>query len=245
MRYTTLLPFAAAATAFVIPDEATAQTLVLETETSHDEGSSWWAGVPSVDDLRSSLEDTFSSAVDAFDASAKSLADALPDMDFEIPDFLPSSTWERPGKGHHGSPIHHGTTNLTVYQAIQKSNYTTKFAKLIDEYPDIVKALNSTEFNVTAFVPTDKAFEKIPEDHKKPSKEFIEKVLQYHFVPGLYTAGRVLFSHTLPTALEEEALGGKAQRLRVSVGLFGLRINFYSKVVVANLVCNNHRSLQT
>jgi uncharacterized surface protein with fasciclin (FAS1) repeats len=235
MRYTTLLPFAAIATAFVIPDEATAQKLALKPETSHDDESPWWAGVPSLDELRSSIEDTFSSAVDAFDASAKSLADALPDIEVEIPDFLPSS-WERPGKGHHGSPVHHGTTNLTIYEAIQKSNYTTKFAKLIDEYPDIVKALNSTKHNITAFVPTDKAFEKIPEHHKEPSKEFIEKVLQYHFVPGLYSAGRVLVSHTLPTALKEEALGGKAQRLRVSVGLFGLRINFYSKVVVANLV---------
>jgi uncharacterized surface protein with fasciclin (FAS1) repeats len=123
-----------------------------------------------------------------------------------------------------------------VYQAIQYSKYSTKFAELIDEYPDIVKVLNSTHHNITAFVPTDKAFEKIPEHHKKPSKEFIEKVLEYHVVPGLFPAGRILASHTLPTLVKEDALGGKPQRLRVSIGLFGLRVNFYSKIVVANIV---------
>ncbi|KAI0130188.1 Fasciclin domain-containing protein [Xylariales sp. AK1849] len=235
MRYTTLLPFAAAAAAFVIPDEVTAQRISLDARPSHDEGS-WWDSIPSLYDLRSSVEDTFSSAVDAFDASAKSFSDALPEIDVTIPDFLPREHDHHPGKGRKG---HHGTSNLTVYQAIQKSKYSTKFAKLIDEYPDMVEALNSTSHNVTAFVPTDKAFEKIPEHHEKPSKEFIKKVLEYHIVPGLFTAGRVLVSHTLPTALKEEELGGNPQRLRVSVGLFGLRVNFYSKVVVANLFTTN------
>ncbi|KAI1841638.1 hypothetical protein JX266_012191 [Neoarthrinium moseri] len=243
MKYTAILPFVAAATtAFVIPDEVTAQKLALNPEPHHDE-KSWWDSIPSLDDVRSSVEDTFSDAVDAFESGAQSFLDSLPEIDFEIPDFLPES-WEveRPGrgrKGHHGRHGHHGATNLTIYQAIHESKYSTKFAKLVDEYPDIVKALNTTKHNVTAFVPTDKAFEKIPDHHKKPSKEFIEKVLEYHIVPGLYPAGRVLISHTLPTFVKEDSLGGKAQRLRVSVGLFGLRVNFYSKVVVANIFAAN------
>ncbi|KAK9773364.1 putative Fasciclin domain-containing protein [Seiridium cardinale] len=243
MRYTTLLPLAAAVTqAFVIPNEVIAQQLALDPEPAHDEWS-WWDSIPSLDDLRSSAEDTFSSALDAVDAGSKSLLDSLPEFDFEVPDFLSSSLErEHPGKGrkgHHGHRGHHGPSNLTIYQAIQFSKYSTKFAKLVDEYPDIVKALNSTKHNITAFVPTDKAFDKIPEHHKKPSKEFIEKVIEYHLVPGLYPAGRILASHTLPTAVKEDALGGKPQRLRVSIGLFGLRVNFYSKVVVANIFVKN------
>lgn len=240
MRYSTALPFVAAATAFVIPDEATLKTLVLEPEQGVSHGqSSWWDSFPSLDDLRTSIEDTVASTVESFDSKAKSFFEALPSVEIEsdLSDFLPQ--WEHPGKGrggHHGHPGHHGTTNLTIYEAIQASNYTKKFAKLIDEYPDIVKTLNSTKHNYTAFVPTDKAFEKIPEHHKKPSKEFIEKVLEYHIVPGLYPAGRILASHTLPTLVKEEDLGGKPQRLRASFGLGGLRINFYSRVVVANLV---------
>ncbi|KAH6651877.1 Fasciclin domain-containing protein [Truncatella angustata] len=243
MRYTTILPFAAAATwAFVIPNEVIADQIALETEPIHDEWS-WWDSVPSLGDLRSSAEDVSSTALNAVHDGAKSLVDSLPEIDFEIPDFLITS-WEseHPGKGrkgHHGHHGHHEASNLTVYQAIQESKYSTRFAKLVDEYPDIVKVLNSTHHNITAFIPTDKAFEKIPDHHKEPPKDFIEKVLEYHVVPGLYPAGRILASHTLPTLVKEDALGDKPQRLRVSIGLFGLRVNFYSKVVVANIFVKN------
>lgn len=84
------------------------------------------------------------------------------------------------------------------------------------------------------FAPTDKAFAKIPHhgDHK-PSKEMIKKVLEYHVSPEFYPAGRVLVSHTIPTALKE-SFG--AQRLRVGLGLKGLAVNFYSKVIAVNIV---------
>lgn len=119
------------------------------------------------------------------------------------------------------------------------SNYTKKFAKLVDDFPDIVQLLNSTKANHTLFAPIDKAFDKIPEHHQKPSKEFLEKILEYHIVPGFYPAGRVLAGHTLPTLLKEEALAGRRQRLRVHLSLFGLRINFYSKVIVADMFFKN------
>lgn len=254
MKYSASLPLivAAATQAFVIPNEAITEQLALqqpEPVHDHDQWSSWLDNIPSMDDLRSSAEDTFSSAVDAVSDGAKSLIDSLPDFDFdfEITDFFSPSLEverERPGKGHKGHHGHHGGephdgSNLTVYQAIHASKYSTKFAALVDEYPDLVQTLNSTKHNLTAFVPVDKAFEKIPEHHKKPSKEFIEKVLEYHVVPGFYSAKRVLVSHTLPTLVKEDALGGKAQRLRTSVSLFGVRVNFYSKVVVANIVVKN------
>jgi uncharacterized surface protein with fasciclin (FAS1) repeats len=112
-------------------------------------------------------------------------------------------------------------------------------AKLIDEFDDIVDFLNSTKANVTIFAPTNKAFAKIPKDGKKPPKELIEKVLKYHVVPGLYPAGRVFLSHTIPTALEEPALGNNSQRLRIGVGLHGLSVNFFSKVVAVNIFGTN------
>jgi len=86
------------------------------------------------------------------------------------------------GPPHHGPPFHH-KSNMTVYQLISTSNYTTKLAKWVDEYPDIVKALNGTESNFTLFAPTDRAFEKIPEHHHKPSKELLKKILSYHISP--------------------------------------------------------------
>jgi len=127
-----------------------------------------------------------------------------------------------------------------VYQLIASSKYTTKLAKLINEYPDLVETLNGTAANYTVFAPTDKAFEKIPEGHKKPSKELIKKVLAYHVSPDFYPAGRVLVSHTIPTALGEESLGGEPQRLRLGFSLTkGLNINFYSRIVAINIFGTN------
>lgn len=140
---------------------------------------------------------------------------------------------------HHPKNPHygHGKPNKTVYELIASSKYTTKLAKLINEYPDLVATLNGTEANYTVFAPTDKAFEKIPENHKKPSKELIKAVLDYHVSPDFYPAGRVLVSHTIPTTLKESRLGDEPQRLRVGLGLKGLAVNFYSRVVAVNIVC--------
>ncbi|TGO52219.1 hypothetical protein BCON_0145g00010 [Botryotinia convoluta] len=148
---------------------------------------------------------------------------------------------------HHGKPPHHpknphhghGKPNRTVYELIASSKYTTKLAELINEYPDLVDALNGTAANYTVFAPTDKAFEKIPEHHKKPSKELIKAVLEYHVSPDFYPAGRVLVSHTIPTALKEGRLGDEPQRLRVGLGLKGLAVNFYSRVIAVNIFGTN------
>jgi uncharacterized surface protein with fasciclin (FAS1) repeats len=142
---------------------------------------------------------------------------------------------------HHGSPHHpphHDKPNQTVYELISKSKYTTKLAKLIEEFPDLVDKLNSTKSNYTIFAPTDEAFERIPKHGKKPSKEFLEKVLLYHISDDFYPAGRVLHSYTIPTLLEPENLGHK-QRLTVRVTLKGPTINFYSKLVAVNIFATN------
>ncbi|KAK6586544.1 hypothetical protein PZA11_001601 [Diplocarpon coronariae] len=145
---------------------------------------------------------------------------------------------------HHGPPGHHEPhhghkPNKTVYQMIASSKYTTKLAKLINEYPDLVEALNGTAANYTVFAPTDKAFEKIPKHHK-PSKEMIKKILTYHVSPEFYPAGRVLVTHTIPSLLAEDSLGGNPQRLRVGFALTkGLNINFYSRIIAVDIFGTN------
>lgn len=47
-------------------------------------------------------------------------------------------------KGHHG---HCKKPNMTVYELISKSKYTTKLAALINEYEDVVDLLNGTAAN--------------------------------------------------------------------------------------------------
>ncbi|UPK90801.1 hypothetical protein LCI18_001736 [Fusarium solani-melongenae] len=129
-------------------------------------------------------------------------------------------------------------SDLTIWEILEKSNHTKEFFKLVGKHDKFGKLLNSTDANYTLFAPIDEAFEHIPHDHK-PSDEFVESVLNYHLGLGEYPAGRILFTHTLPTALNEPWLGGNPQRLRTSVGFNGVRVNLYSKVVVVNIKAKN------
>lgn len=147
--------------------------------------------------------------------------------------------------GHHGhkKPHHppHHKPNMTVFQLIATSKYTTKLAKLISEYDDLVEALNSTSANFTIFAPTDKALDKIPEHAPKPSKKQLKEFLSYHVIPDFYPAGRVLASHTFPTLLKSDSLGSEPepQRLAVRLGLRGLTLNFYSRIIAINIFGTN------
>ncbi|KAI1755865.1 FAS1 domain-containing protein [Xylaria castorea] len=264
MRYTNLLPLAVAlATAVVIPDDATAQNLGLEVENQAEKAekttAEWWDTLRStaqqhgaqikkpVDEtisswwepLRSKFEETLET-LDHAKKDAEEALDAILDADEDSPVIFGANELDHGhGHGHGRRPGHHSPSNLTIYQAIQASNYTKKFAALVNDFPDIVDLLNSTEANVTVFIPIDKAFEKIPEHHHKPPKEFVEKILQYHILPGFYPARRVVASHTLPTALKDPALAGRPQRLRASVSFFRLKLNFYSHAFKLDFFAKN------
>lgn len=133
--------------------------------------------------------------------------------------------------------LDHDYSDFTIYELISKSEHTTNFSHIVDKYDDVVKRLNDSDATYTLFVPIDKAFEHIPEHHKKPGKEFLNDLLDYHVGNGSYPAQKILTTHTLPTLLHEELLGGEPQRLRTSVGFGGVRVNVFSKVVAANIVC--------
>ncbi|KAI9786390.1 MAG: hypothetical protein M1839_006850 [Geoglossum umbratile] len=279
-----LLPLAAVAAAFIIPDEETFKQLILEDKGP---GDSVIEEIPSeAPDDFSGIEGPFSTFVDysegiletalsldgdvgkkpqkpymcmkhleAFDANAwlatgvDSLEQAELDDGGNGPPHHGPPHRGPPHRGppyhgphrppHHRRPHHGHRSNLTIWQLISKSKYTTKIAKLISSDKQLVHLLNCTKANHTIFVPIDAAFKRIPKHHKKLPKEFIEKVLKYHIVPGWYPAGRVLMSHTIPTILNEAALGGEPQRLRVGFGLKGVNINFFSHVKAANIFTSN------
>lgn len=147
----------------------------------------------------------------------------------------------RPGHGGHGHHGHHrGNISKTIYELIKDNKYTTKFAELVEEDDDIKSLLQSTKHNHTLFIPSDKAFEHISPDHKKPSKEFLHALLSYHIAPGHYPARRIVHSHTIPTTLHPSSLDSHPQRLRVSAHvLTGVHLNFFSKIVFADIHAQN------
>jgi uncharacterized surface protein with fasciclin (FAS1) repeats len=252
-----LVPLLAFASAFVIPDGQITGQLLLQQQESNPFFSKLQDGVEDVwSGVEVAFKDTAAFADMAFDRAIDAASDTVNRAKAVFESHLTMEKWdiqgwldspvdtiqhygfdgdrphEKPGHGHG----HHAPSNKTLYELITESKYTTILAKLINEYPDLVETLNSTAANYTVFAPTDKAFKKIPKHSRKPSKELIKKVLAYHFSPDVYTTGRILASHTIPTALKETSLGGEAQRLRVSLSLRGLYVNFYSRIIASNLV---------
>jgi uncharacterized surface protein with fasciclin (FAS1) repeats len=296
MKALTLLPLAVAATAFVIPDEQTMNTLSLDYQETP--ARSLFDEIPSTEEAWQELEEAATKAAGCakhmFDEAVDHTFTAAVKFSEKFEDALAGETWlqsanydldlfttqeesedhpphhgppphpgpphhgppphpgpphhgppPHPGPPHHGPPRHrrphhpphHHTPNLTIYELISK--YTTKLAKLIDEFPEFVKALNATAHNYTVFAPTNRAFKKIPKHAPKPSKEQLKTFLEYHASKEFFPAGRVLASTTIPTALKGEAIGGFPQRLSTQVGLRGLTINFYARVVAIDIFGTN------
>jgi uncharacterized surface protein with fasciclin (FAS1) repeats len=245
MKFTNLLPLAALGAAFVIVDEAVLEKVAIETKPAPQDV---WDMLPSKDDLASSVksaaeytESAFDKAISYFKSEDEDLeasfgchpSVALSELGYASEDESEDDPHRRPP--HRRRP-HHGKPNHTIWELINHSKYTTRLAKLIGEYDDLVDLLNGTSANFTLFAPTDKAFEHLP-DHKKPDKQTIKNILTYHVSPHFYPAKRILFTHTIPSAYHEIRLGDEPQRLRVGISLFkGLTINFFSKVVAANIV---------
>lgn len=251
MRVSRIVPFLPLASALVITDAQVFQDLEK-------------SGKQIIDNTQSVLDDAFSKVKDASKDIGRDVYSKIHHTGCDVESWLEGASYddsvgnfeEHPphhgpphdGPPHHGPPPHHGKPhhghsddkpNRTVYELINESKYTTKLAKLINEYDDIVKLLNGTKSNYTIFAPTDEAFEKIPDHHKKPSKEILKDILLYHVVDDFYPAGRVLHSYTIPTLYTPEELLGHQQRLTVRVGLKGPAINFYSRIVAANIFGTN------
>lgn len=259
MKFISILPFVGLGAAFIVPNEQIFSELAIEDHRQSQESSSSSPSVQAsvVEHARNALDEALADVTDltksvstkihetAFDAQAwlDSAADEVSEFFDEKP---PHRGPPHRGPPHHGRPDHdrphhpphHHKPNLTVYELIAQSKYTTKLAELINDYPDLVDALNGTKANYTVFAPTDKAFERIPEHAPKPSKEDLKKILSYHVSPEFYPAGRVLATHTIPTLLKGKHLPGKdaVQRLSVKIGLNGLSLNFYSRVVAIDIV---------
>jgi len=250
MRLITTISLTTLGSAFVLPDVDLFRQLAAQKEDQSDLLEWWNHHVPSAGSVASSFQD----AVDelsgeighALSAVEDDLLDAVDGFDGDEDEWdddhhrEPGKPPRRPRRPHHPRrprrPHYppHGrpdTSNLTIYQLISKSKFTTNFTKVVNEYDDIVQLLNSTKENYTLYVPIDSAIREPPED-KKPSKEFIESALLYHIGLGAQPAPHFFTTRTVPTALNESYLADNSQRLRTSFR----RVNFYSKVVAANIV---------
>lgn len=258
MRLLQLLPLAAIGTAFVIPDQKVFSALAIEDTRAR--SGSLFDNVSGAHDAweiaEDSISQTFKCAKNTWDNAVNHVEDLAVDIKDNFQEAFAGESWlesadyetdlfDRPPHHgpHHGDrphhPPHHGKPNRTVYELIAESKYTTKLAALVNENEELVTLLNSTTANFTLFAPIDSAFDKIPEHHEKPSKEFITKLLTYHVSTEFYPAGRVLVSRTIPTALGDKFLGDEQQRLSTQISLRGLTVNFYARIIAIDIFATN------
>ena len=239
---------AATTAAYIIPThDSQIEQIPVDHKKVQDSAQAWWT---EISNTPSTWDDTLSSFIkgiaDNIELALTSAVDSVTDLDVDSEDddeLLHDGDHGDHG-GHHG---HHGDCTKSIYELIKESKYTQRFSELVDEYDDIKKLLNDTDNtnqNYTLFVPSDRAFDRIPDHGKKPSKEFVEAVLKYHIVPDHHFVAKRLLGHseyTLPTELKSDGLGDdKQQRLRVvTLPLGGARLNFYAKVVAANIIAKN------
>ncbi|KAL9106321.1 MAG: hypothetical protein Q9227_008657 [Pyrenula ochraceoflavens] len=264
MKVLQLLPLASLSSSFVLPTAETFRSISVQNKEEPQKPETdlgrklpcphkiWKELEDKFENTKNGLQNSLDEAVDYTFETAVKFGNSLEDS-FDAESWFESEqdevdldnfSFERPHHRppHHRKPKHpphHGPPNMTVYQLIASSKYTTKLAELINDYDDLVEALNGTAANYTVFAPTDKAFEKIPDKAPKPSKEFLKRVLSYHVSPDFYPAGRVLVSRTIPTLNVEETLGDKPQRLATQIGLKGLTVNFYSRIVAIDIFGTN------
>ncbi|KAL8839799.1 MAG: hypothetical protein Q9176_004202 [Flavoplaca citrina] len=248
MKFTYILPLAAISTAFVLPEQHVFSELAVE---SHRTADSAFDKLPSREQLVDKFEHSFEKLTGKFDQVVKcskhaldsaidyaaetgnDVAEKVHKKGFEASSWLDSNAHLGLKDHHHNKP------NQTIYQLISTSKYTTKLAAAINEYPDLVVLLNGTIANYTVFAPIDSAFDKIPDKAPKPSKEFLKNVLLYHVSPEYYPAGKVLVTHTVPTALTVDTVGIGPQRVSTNIGLKGLTVNFYARIIAIDIFGTN------
>jgi len=230
----------ATATALVAPKLPAVDQTVIANNNNNDapSGLEWWDSIIQSSGFQA-LTDSFEHAIKDTEA-ALSRAHPKDNDDDEGDDD--DGHHHHGGKGKHGHHGHHGDVTKTIWELISTNKHTTRFAALVEEHDDIKDLLSDTSINHTLFIPTDRAFDRIP-DHgkdKKPPPEVIRAILLYHLAPGRFCSRRLYYSHTIPSALNSSSLGDHPQRLRISSHLFfNTKINFFAKVIMKDIHAKN------
>jgi hypothetical protein len=229
IKLTLALFLVPAISSFVIPDEQVLSLLPEKISQPSECGSE-------TDDVSKRVDDKLSYALDvASNVHVQSDHRVVDFLEFGVDEELGYDHWlpdiERGDRGHDGP-------NRTIYQLISESEHSTKFAKLVNKFDDVVEYLNSTSTKYTVFVPADRAFEKFKKA-PTPSDEYLKKLIYYHVSPDFSPVRSVFISRTLPTFLKEKELGSNPARISTQFGLHGLTINFIAHIIKADIVSEN------
>ena len=167
MKFFAILPFVALSSTLVLPEDEVMSQIAIEPRPAPEPVLSDRPAKANelVNELEKTVSDTIDSsktvldlAIDYANDAGETVSSKCHETAFDTESWIESATTdvEDFGKHHgrHGGHGPHHKPNLTVYELISKSKYTTKLAALIDEYEDVVELLNGTSANFTIFAPT-------------------------------------------------------------------------------------------
>jgi solute carrier family 25 carnitine/acylcarnitine transporter 20/29 len=109
-----------------------------------------------------------------------------------------------------------GALRLTPEKYLLALNCTS-FVSLLHSV-DLTKFINDTDATYTILAPRDDVL-RIHSDEGLPKKgtEALKRLLQYHFIPGIWTLNKLRHGMLLETALKEVGLDGGRQVLEIEV----------------------------
>lgn len=208
-----------------------------------DEGTdvdAWWKMV--LESGHSAAVDTMLKSLSDIDISSDTKVHITPEEDWDDDDDDDDD--EHPHPHPHPRPRRPCPpwelcpSKRTVWELIMESEHTTRLAEMISSDKKLRKHLNSSAVNHTVFAPTDRALADLPpRSHDKRYRKFLRAILRYHVVPDLLTIDEMADMQTLPTMLNESALGTDLpQRIVIGMGRHGVVVNRESGVVAADIV---------
>lgn len=110
-----------------------------------------------------------------------------------------------------------GKNLVAVVAGLEKGK---TFAELLTA-SELDKELQSPDVSLTILVPSDDAFAKLPKgtvDKWKKNKDQLQKILKYHFIPGVNDAAKIGNYRTAPTAAGPELPVKTSQDSDMTIG---------------------------
>ncbi|KAK1656305.1 Fasciclin domain-containing protein [Colletotrichum phormii] len=250
MKASCVLPLAAAAASAlslpgsVTPGQSTLQVQGVGSKTSNRDG------LQVSSDERSSLDDVVNAVGGMFYQAAGAVAwagrrvmghstgahDAETGL---IAPIIQQTTNSDPASNQHDGHRSAADEEKNLLTIIKESSIQTEyFTTLLDSYDKVHDMLLSNgtqeQQQLTVFVPTDSAFQKLEGVLERSRAELLGEILEYHVLPGRYTAKDLRGLRTAETVLKVgDGRRRQQQRARIADGSSGFEVNFYARVLAS------------
>ncbi|RPA75169.1 FAS1 domain-containing protein [Ascobolus immersus RN42] len=148
-----------------------------------------------------------------------------------------------PGHDEDGPPEGAIQPEATLLDMLRQTHHSSHFLDFLSDFPEIEKRLDDHSHNLTVFVPSNDAFDRILKGKKKEDlklpKEDIEKLLKYHIMDGYHDYDGLKWHNTIASEMEDHELG-QDEKQRLRIGLYRCpTVNLYSEILIKDYIGKN------